>query len=763
MRLSYKYIYLFLAVVNLLLGASCTSDDNINELIPSDNGENIYFSLQTPDPVEVTVTRNTTDMEKTIRTARLMIFDKDGNCFYNESLDDNAETDYTNRILAVPVQNDEERFTSCTVWFVANIALWNQIAQDSDLDLSNIKTLSDLQNKFGHMQVSTSNPAYREWIPMAGKIDDVNMTQAGSLGSPQSLPLTRILAKVNFQINVEGDFSFYFNNWYLENIPSYSYLIPNTDNKDYCDINPDKEGLFYPEPGFTNNYTTQTVKQWFGNGTTSTQTSTYSFYTYENRRGGRGEIDWENMSGEAGDYAGLDGNVSDPNGNNPKYKTLYAPANATFLVITGMIRQRSGDTGEIQDTQSFAYRIALGANNTNDYNLTRNSEYTYNIHIKGTTYDDVTVDVFDPRVHKAYALLIDAPSLDRIDCHYDKRHIDISSSRGTLTLQLFDNQQAAEEGTDPLTTADCPFVLSTEDTYDYELVQQKQTEITLPPSDDEEEMNRHIFLYAKENLTTKANTAVLKITHSPEQGSSEVVTEPEYRFYTISQAGLIPIDVEINGQTVHLGVESYEECDMRLDPSINDENPGLNGLQWGWSGTNFTTGNYNLTSTTDGIGNTKKMINYEFAGNTAFDGVDVNSLYNNYAARYCYNKNRRNNDGTVIEESATWYLPAIDELNLLTANNGINGMQNKGYWSSTVPTYSEVSQNPYSWLLDFIWNIIYAIWIEDEESEYHYTKVTKASNNGVEEKTYVQQGGQSVGLYNPRTLMKHVRAVRIMP
>lgn len=32
------------------------------------------------------------------------------------------------------------------------------------------------------------------------------------------------------------------------------------------------------------------------------------------------------------------------------------------------------------------------------------------------------------------------------------------------------------------------------------------------------------------------------------------------------------------------------------------------------------------------------MINYEFAGNTAFDGVDVNSLYNNYAARYCYNK-----------------------------------------------------------------------------------------------------------------------------
>lgn len=763
MKLSYKYIYLFLAVVNLLLGASCTSDDNMNELIPSDNGENVYFSLQTPDPVEVTVTRNTTDMEKTIRTARLMIFDKDGNCFYNESLDDNAETDYTNRILAVPVQNDEERFTSCTVWFVANIALWNQIAQDSDLDLSNIKTLSDLQNKFGHMQVSTSNPAYREWIPMAGKIDDVNMTQAGSLGSPQSLPLTRILAKVNFQINVEGDFSFYFNNWYLENIPSYSYLLPNTDNKDYCDINPDKKGLFYPEPGFTNNYTTQTVKQWFGNGTTSTQTSTYSFYTYENRRGGRGEIDWENMSGEAGDYAGLDGNVSDPDEENPKYKTLYAPANATFLVITGMIRQRSGDTGEIQDTQSFAYRIALGANNTNDYNLTRNSEYTYNIHIQGTTYDDVTVDVFDSRVHKAYALLIDAPSLDRIDCHYDKRHIDISSSRGTLTLQLFDNQQAAEEGTDPLTTADCPFVLSTEDTYDYELVQQKQTEITLPPSDDEEEMNRHIFLYAKENLTTKANTAVLKITHSPEQGSSEVVTEPEYRFYTISQAGLIPIDVEINGQTVHLGVESYEECDMRLDPRINDENPGLNGLQWGWSGTEIDA--YN---TSDGHGNTSTIINT--SGNPG--DFTTGSIYNDYAARYCDYKNKRDENGDIIEHN--WYLPAIDELIPLTSSITTSSASwspvamtgGKKYWSSTVPTEDETTGVPEGWFWgETIWNIFVGDYTE-RGSTYEFRNVAESAIDGINDKVEIEFKDifgwrtYTAQTYPTRSTPKFVRAVR---
>lgn len=253
-----------------------------------------------------------------------------------------------------------------------------------------------------------------------------------------------------------------------------------------------------------------------------------------------------------------------------------------------------------------------------------------------------------------------------------------------------------------------------------------------------------------------------------------MVTKPEYRYYTVSQAGLIPIDVVINGQTVHLGVESYEECDMRLDPRINDENPGLNGLQWGWTKTDFTTGNYNLTSTTDGIGNTKKMINYEFAGNIAFDGVDVNSLYNNYAARYCYNKNRRNNDGTVIEESATWYLPAIDELipltNSITTSSALwtpTNMTGKEYWSSTVPTFIETEANPLTGILGAIWDLLSYLFRSDS-GDYYYTKVAKGAQDGDELKTMVNYdygifGDVDVPFFNPRTGKKHVRAVRIMP
>ncbi len=763
------YTRLFALLAALLLWGACTSDE-LDSLLPQGDGNKVYFSLQTSDPTEVTVTR-ATDTENTIRTARLLVFDSEENCFHNQALDENPNTDYTNTLLGVPVQADETKYKTCTVWLLANIAIWEGVSNEGDLNLGNIQTLDELKAKFGRIQASTINPANRNWMPMAGSLTNVDMTTPGSIAAAQTLSLTRILAKVNFQVNIQAEnLSFYFNNWYLENVPNYTYVLPH--DKDYYDDHSDAEEPFYPSPDFTTNQTTQTVEMWYGSGTaTGNQTNTYSFYTYENRRGDRGNINWDNMSGEAGDYAGLNGQVSDPDGNNPKYKTLYAPENATFLVITGLIRQRSGDTGEIQSTNSFAYRIALGANNYDDYNLLRNYEYTYNINIKGITYDDVTVDVFDSRVHKAYALQIDAPSMDRIDCHYDKRYMHLVASKGDFTLQLYPTQADAEAGIKPLTTGNCPFILSsTENTYDYELVSDKQTGLTLSATSDDE-VEHHVYLYAKENLTTEAINAVLKVTHTPAQGSSELVQEPVHRYLTVRQAGLIPITVTINGKEVQLGVESYEECDMRINPH---ENTGMDGLQWGWSGTSaFTprTGisdeTYDVTSTTDGSGNTTKLYNYEQVGNTAFDGVDVNSLYNNYAARYCYNKNRRNADGTVSTENVNWYLPAIDELLPLTAATGVEGMQGTGYWSSSVPTYEEATSKPSWWLGgiigDFAWTIIYNIFIANPNSTHYYTKVAKAAINGEEQTESVSGEGQSGNLYNQRTLKKHIRAVRLMP
>ena len=141
------------------------------------------------------------------------------------------------------------------------------------------------------------------------------------------------------------------------------------------------------------------------------------------------------------------------------------------------------------------------------------------------------------------------------------------------------------------------------------------------------------------------------------------------------------------------------------------------------------------------------------------------SLYNDYAARYCYYKNKRNERGQVIENN--WYLPAINELMPLTGE--IVSMQGKGYWCSSVPTYDETIYNPFEGypLLSGIWDLLSWLFSSDSGT-YYYTKVAKAAKDGEEEKTIYSYGGglfpeQDVPFYNPRNNIKHVRAVRVAP
>ena len=507
------------------------------------------------------------------------------------------------------------------------------------------------------------------------------------------------------------------------------------------------------------NLVTYPVSKWLSD----MEPTTFGFYTYENRRGGRlSSPNPDNLQGEVGDYAEDIKNLTD-NANNPKFKTLYAPENASFIILTGLIREK-----DTKNVTSFAYKIALGANNADDYNLLRNHNYVYNIHINGVRFDDITVDAFDSRVHKAYALQISAPYSESMDAHYDKRYLNILASAGTVDLQLYPTQQDAEAGTNPLGN-DAWIVLSDVDTYNIDIDPDQSSSKTLSYGDVE---NKTLYLYADENVSTQSRSAVLKITHTPEQGSSEIVSQSVVRYYTYTQAGLIEID--------GVYVESYEEYGMNLNP-YGTEQP-VTGLQWGWRGvTDFAPRyewsdvTYDVTSTSNGYTNTSKIFLYEtnHPSQVAFDGVDVNSFYKNYAVRYCYNKNKRTEDGVV--ENMEWYLPAIDELMPLTGSlSDMRGKAN-GYWSSSVPTYMETSTNPgdpngtaLERLIYLAWRVI--IWFlgadqtyDDPNWTWYYGNVAKAAADGDELMDSAGDwGGGSALVYNPRTYTKYVRCVRRM-
>ena len=730
-------------LAGLLSFSACQNEDFENILTDSDN-DMVYFGMNLPEVEDIIVTRATaSELEKVIYTVHVLAFDKDEKCFYNKQIYDgyNAKSPYsTAQALGIPKQTGAE-YENSTIWIIANVGKQTGVSGGT-FNFDAVTTLDDLEAIYGYLVLQEKTT--RDCIPMTGKAEGVNMTLPTSVGAPISIDMKRILARISFTVDVpNSNLEFYFNNWSVKSLPRYTYVMPQGKN---IDTTPTGQTFapYYPSNSTETALVTYSIGKWLHEDPTIGDT--HGFYMYENLKGGRlSEPDINNLHGTG--YSEEIKNLRDNTGTDPKFKTFYAPANASFLILTGLIREK-----DTQNVTSFTYKIALGANNYNDYNIMRNYNYVYNIHINGTAYDDVTVDVnaFDSRVHKAYALQISAPYCDKMDAHYDKRYLDITASAGELQLQFYPTQEDAEAGTNPITSEDW-IVLSEMNTYNIDIDPYESTSKTYTFNDVEHIRN---YIYTNENLTKSARSVVLKVTHTPATGSSGIVQNPVFRYYTYTQAGVI----EVNG----VYVESYEEYTMNLDP---DETamPTM-GLQWGWSGTEIDA--YN---TSDGHGNTSTIINT--SGNPG--DFTTGSIYNDYAARYCDYKNKRDEYGVIIEHN--WYLPAIDELIPLTSSITTSSASwspvamtgGKGYWSSTVPTYNETTTNPWSTtglqaILHWLWNLFIGSQATDPDFEFYYTKVAKAAIDGEEQMEEAgSQGSNRVHAYNKRTGVKYVRAVRV--
>lgn len=743
-----------ICLIAVIMAVTSCIGDLFEQGAPVDGAE-VFFGLSLPEIDEVVVTRaEASDIEKVIYTLRMLAFDNDGNCFYNEEIYDgyDSKTPYGNsHALGIPVKTGQQ-YENCTVWVIANVGIWT--GAEGSYDFSKVSTLSELEATYGYRLLQNTSAGQRDCIPMTGKAEGVNMTQARSIGDPVNILMERVLARVSFKVDVKDGLEFYFNSWTVESIPRYTYVLPN--DEDLISSPDENFSPYYPSNEEESSLVTYGVKEWLSSTTAS---DAYGFYMYENRRGGRLlSPEPDNLQGDAADYADEIRGLQDATGDNPKFKTLYAPENASFLILTGLIRETA-----TQNVTSFTYKIALGANNTNDYNIERNHSYVYNIHINGTTYDDISVDVFDSRVHKAYSLQISAPYSDKMDAHYDKRYLDIVASPGDLELQFYPTQEDAENGTNPIDDNGW-IVLSEMDTYNIDIDPEESTKKTATLTDI---AHKEYYIYTQENLSSSARSVVLRIKHTPLSGSSAIVQEPVYRYYTYTQAGVI----EVNG----IYVESYEEYAMNLDPY--ETAMPTTGLQWGWSlvkSGNSVTQAWDFTGSTDadnGLNNTKAIINTQ---GEAFSGVDINSLYNNYAARYCYNKNKREADGSVKEENIKWYLPSINELTPLTgqvtgdAQDGWTPitMKEKGYWSSSVPTENATTGMPDNFFWgEFIWNIFVGDYIE-RGSEYEFRNVAESAMDGqtdkftIDFKDIFNWRTYTAEVYYQRATPKFVRAVR---
>ena len=94
---------------------------------------------------------------------------------------------------------------------------------------------------------------------------------------------------------------------------------------------------------------------------------------------------------------------------------------------------------------------------------------------------------------------------------------------------------------------------------------------------------------------------------------------------------------------------------------------------------------------------TQNIINY-LVGTENEIGVLPLNISPNSAIEYCYNKNKRNPDGTITTSSLNWYMPSIDELEDIISNAYLDFevFQEKYYWSCQ-PAYEYLPM--YYWRL----------------------------------------------------------------
>lgn len=236
------------------------------------------------------------------------------------------------------------------VWFLAN----------ADAVTVNPTTLAEMQNIYRTISTESNFLQYGT-VPMQGVWEG---TPGGSAGVPDRVSLKRSVCRVTLDLSAQlpaGDV-FLLNNIYVRQIPIALYFARE-----------DERVAQYPYPNLYS-FTQKTV-DW----------SRYVGITYDGSTSAVQEFSWllpENARGF--------GTAAEP----IKKTGDTAPAGqgqlVTYIELDG-IYTRAGKKGA-----AAKYRIYLGANNTDDYNLLRGHAYTVRTVIRGASTADSRLEYVEP-------------------------------------------------------------------------------------------------------------------------------------------------------------------------------------------------------------------------------------------------------------------------------------------------------------------------------------------------------------------------------
>ena len=451
---------------------------------------------------------------------------------------------------------------------------------------------------------------------------------------------------------------------------------------------------------------------------------------------------------------------------------------ATYVTINGKYTDHQGHVYDV------AYNIYLGGNNYDNFDIIRNTHYDNSVTIRGiSTSDDQSVNedgiAIDWRVNvtRSTPLVINMRREALLDAHFEVRPLRLRLVGETIptgtnaTVQILNENKTTDNIPDWIrlemsgnTTNHITSGVSAgkRKYFTTDLVTNTLKNNTTITVNNLTTANQTVWIYVDENTDTKSRTAIVSVTYNN--------GEPEY--FKIVQNGLYSVVGADSGNTYY--IEQYEEFLYNYDAEDDYGQTKDEGMPWGLDGVQLSNEHRSFTNNTNNNSWSNYLKNnvlptydfyiakhdgtfavvagavmvHRYAGQHFTSEIVENSnggvkkltmdQQPSGAVEYCYNRNKRNSDGSIAK--VEWYLPSADELEdfIVPAYSTFEEFQNNYYWTSQPAYirnvyYYEDSSNTFPFI------------VYDDNPDYaRATKVVAKGNNvyeyalsGMNEKTNI--------------------------
>lgn len=802
------FTYSILTALILLAGLnSCQQDESIYTPQPTPKGEGCSLSFISDPLQELKVSTRSSDPknddEKRINYLYVFFFGSDGNYLeggylegYGNAPEQGGYYAPGEGVTTLKISNEIANFTnpdlakSATVYAVANVdpSLFSTL--DDNGRPSNITKLSDLENFVYKPSGTLSVGLPTNGMPMAGKKTKLDLTSTTN-EADRTIDLKALMARIDVTLQLNSDItdnqlpSMLLTRWTVKNAPTQVTFNEPTDNTSETSLSADtKTDVIGSER-------TQQIYNKQGS-------IAFTFYIFENR---------QNATSTSFDY---------PEGieeyQKQRYKPQLANDNATY------VEMQSEYTTYNNATYSVTYKLYLGSNHTDNFQVKRNHQYKNDITIKGLLgrdYEDTGTDedekyTFDARVNvseeenKYYIAMLRERNHD---AHFCVTPMDVylfdETNNPTMEVIVGEVAEGSEEATnvpdwirmekikaadmEQGTVSESGFTAYNENTnegthlatgtawtagngkrafFTTSLLNELSSKVTIEHTRD------RVYFYIDENLQHTDRTATVTLIYK-ENGA-----EVSRRTVEIGQVHLLPVtytETQDGGdnQTHTIYMEQYEEYLDHYDPL--DEhltNQIYEGLPWAVAGTTLATSDigtlyYEINSYSSSAYNQSYNNYYDGLAYTSYVVMDVDKQQQRMtlndqplsAFQYCHNKNKRNASGIV---PATYRDPLIGSSYRIEQSN-------ESKWFLPAITQMEEALETYyttypEFQTDYYWSASAAKegWSIGENEDGDRARATRVLSNG----NHVSSDQQTSSMYpnggnTPRTQPLRIRAFRI--